>query len=717
MSLSTTANAPNVSLGTQSQNYLPTMPNPLTGAGITFTTTNSPPTGYSYINNGTVQNLYLIEMQEMGSQNYIPFLATNWGLWVETDIQTYGALFTTTDPNKTAGGGAVLIGHGFTSPSTPPCISTTDSSLSIPVVSSLPTGVPSGYAGELVNYNSVLYIYNGSSWVPVTTNFSGNYDTLFLLTANSPMTIGNLNAGNVGAVSLTLENGGNDDVVLTAGYNSSPANNYIIPKQANFTGLGTYNFPFAWLDATSVSCNNVVPSGGDNTGSVGVSTAMWQNMYTRNLIVGNYSVQEYLTFSIDSTGLNLIMTSSSSSGSIIPMQNKTLNLGSSSNPWSSIYCLGINFMNSGLTANSGFNYWTSTQVGEFTPSHGIASSGDLYTPTNLWCAGSVIFNPSSGANAYLIWVNNGVLGLLSDANVGVGSYTHNSHTYYLGALDAGAVYVNYVQPLNMNGVEITSGNGTNGFINLAFGSSTCSLQINGSAGSSGQVLTSQGTNANPIWQSITWSQITGANTSIAQYYEWTSITNTNTDGVLLNYNTGTQKTNGNWSAFQVFDGLTTQILGLTYTGTLGAVDVDPLGGNNTGGVGGGSSAWEGVVCHTLYYDTQSQGSYDEYDDLAIVKGIKSKTVTVNGKTKQIINPDSLSLLRPEIDPQHHILSDPNMVNYYDVGKIHGFTFGCLKRIALKLDEHEASFEELAKLQAEVNDLRSQIQVLKGKNTS
>ncbi len=90
------------------------------------------PQGASYPDSNN-QALFFVEMQDMGGTGFIPFLATQWGLWVERDIQTYGALMTTSDPYKSvspgAGGGAILIGHGLYQTTTPPLISLTDSDI------------------------------------------------------------------------------------------------------------------------------------------------------------------------------------------------------------------------------------------------------------------------------------------------------------------------------------------------------------------------------------------------------------------------------------------------------------------------------------------------------------------------------------------------------------------------------------------------------------
>ncbi len=88
---------------------------------ILFKHTGSPYTAYA--------NIYMVMLPDPINPNeYGPLIAIDRGLFVEKDIQTYGALFTSSDPVKGTGGGAVLIGHGFYgNPSFPPCIVVTDS--------------------------------------------------------------------------------------------------------------------------------------------------------------------------------------------------------------------------------------------------------------------------------------------------------------------------------------------------------------------------------------------------------------------------------------------------------------------------------------------------------------------------------------------------------------------------------------------------------------
>jgi hypothetical protein len=143
MSLTATGNASDV-LTPANQRYLPNMWTylPYNECYVKFQSSktqpgsdgNPPgqqlPQGAAYRDSNN-QSLFFVEMQEMGGTNFIPFLGTQWGLWVERDIQTYGAIMTTSDPYKSvspgAGGGAILIGHGMYATTTPPLISLTDS--------------------------------------------------------------------------------------------------------------------------------------------------------------------------------------------------------------------------------------------------------------------------------------------------------------------------------------------------------------------------------------------------------------------------------------------------------------------------------------------------------------------------------------------------------------------------------------------------------------
>ncbi len=290
-------------------------------------------------------NLFVI--YDPDTPNPAPLLMTDQGFVVKKDISAGGEVMSEQ--------GALILGYGWTgsgSPTalSPPLIQLFSSNMPIQSGANFPTGM-NNQAGALFNKNGVLYIWSGNTnignngWIESeTTDFSGFYDTLFLLTNN--------------------------------GY--TPAN----------------------LDLGNLTCHSAVEPGSDNTSSIGTSTNMFQNMYTRSLIIGNNSItptREYLTFSIDNTyGTILTMTSSSSSGSIIPAQSKTLNLGSSSNPWSNIYSQSLTVNNPSstpLSINSG-----SSSVLACDSSGDLTLAGWANIGGGLTAAGNLTLN--GGANTY-----------------------------------------------------------------------------------------------------------------------------------------------------------------------------------------------------------------------------------------------------------------------------------------------------------------------------
>jgi hypothetical protein len=131
------------------------------------------------------------------------------------------------------------------------------------------------------------------------------------------------------------------------------------------------------------------------------------------------------------------------------------------------------------------------------------------------------------------------------------------------------------------------------------------------------------------------------------------------------------------------------------------------------GLGSGSNRWAGIVVHDIWYGNAYDG-YDAIDDLAYVKQIKTMTITENGKTRQVIDPETLELFKAEVDPTHPIRKDSKIADCIDMSKIMGFILCCQKAVAVKLDEHDASFAEVANLKDEIADIRAQVQTLQGK---
>lgn len=120
----------------------------------------------------------------------------------------------------------------------------------------------------------------------------------------------------------------------------------------------------------------------------------------------------------------------------------------------------------GFTTGANFCAWSSTLyndngVGTRSTVYGIQSSGDVYIPNSLQVAGNVQFSYGNGSVS-LIWANTWVLSLIANGTDSNGqsspfAYTCNKdprtgatvtpYTAYFGALDCGAVYCQYVQPI------------------------------------------------------------------------------------------------------------------------------------------------------------------------------------------------------------------------------------------------------------------------------
>jgi len=132
------------------------------------------------------------------------YLEITQGLLAE-DIVAYGFLGTATDPNKQAGGGAILIGHGLTAPSCPPYISMTDSDKHLDQYSNDPSTTIDGYFYVNTTSNTIRRHrqYPTATWETVGPVGSIYYDTLYLFNKINPtLALGNLYLGTVYATNL-----------------------------------------------------------------------------------------------------------------------------------------------------------------------------------------------------------------------------------------------------------------------------------------------------------------------------------------------------------------------------------------------------------------------------------------------------------------------------------------------------------------------------------
>jgi hypothetical protein len=150
---------------------------------------------------GKHASLFLVMVPDMDGSAYAPFIATDEGLFVEKDIQTYGALMTQTDPSKSAGGGAILIGHGFTASSCPPYITLIDSNIAMDTFWQAPTSTINGYFYINTQTNTIERHDNINGWTTIGPAGSYFFDTLYLF-QNDAKTLGNLYLGAVYATYL-----------------------------------------------------------------------------------------------------------------------------------------------------------------------------------------------------------------------------------------------------------------------------------------------------------------------------------------------------------------------------------------------------------------------------------------------------------------------------------------------------------------------------------
>jgi Chaperone of endosialidase len=211
VSNSTTINGTAPDVLALSPRCLPTMPTNLSGfPSIKFQNIKNTPSDPgvpqgAYYEDASPQSLFLTEMQDMGGTGFIQFLATNYGLWVQKDIETYGAFMTASDPSRGSGGGAIQIGHGFTSTTDDSAIILTDT-----------IGGGSGATATLTVTNGVI------TMAPVT-NQGNNY------------TFADITVGGTGAVLTPIITSGQiQSVTVVHG-----GQNYVNSDSVNIKGDGS----------------------------------------------------------------------------------------------------------------------------------------------------------------------------------------------------------------------------------------------------------------------------------------------------------------------------------------------------------------------------------------------------------------------------------------------------------------------------------------------
>lgn len=237
-------------------------------------------------------SLFLVMVQDPAyPNNYLPILATDHGLWVEKDIQTYGALFTSSDPGKGSGGGAIMMGHGFKSATAHPEFILTDT-----------TGGGSGATATLTVSNGVITavnVTNGGSnytFADVTVN-SGTGSGARLAPVIESGVIQNINVydggtGYSGSDTVSITNDPHDTLYLTQ-MDASPANLDL----GNLTATTVFTNDIKVHSGDLTLHPTVIFNGGikssfnpttDNTYGLGSGSHAWQGVVAYTIYADDY---------------------------------------------------------------------------------------------------------------------------------------------------------------------------------------------------------------------------------------------------------------------------------------------------------------------------------------------------------------------------------------------------------------------------------------------
>lgn len=100
-------------------------------------------------------------------------------------------------------------------------------------------------------------------------------------------------------------------------------------------------------------------------------------------------------------------------------------------------------------------------------------------------------------------------------------------------------------------------------------------------------------------------------------------------------------------------------------------------GHETRNCGYSNKAWLQVVAKNLYSDDGSVGSYQHHDDLALLKGIKSKK-----------NEDGRDVLDAASLPEELFIENDNKQRFVNVGGLHGLSIGIMKALLAKIEALE-----------------------------
>ena len=210
------------------------------------------------------------------------------------------------------------------------------------------------------------------------------------------------------------------------------------------------------------------------------------------------------------------------------------------------------------------------------------------------------------------------------------------------------------------------------------------LSFNGSVGSAGQVLTSNGAGQLPTWQSITWNGGTVTSSITAPFLKVTAnngalqMGDSTTTYLSTSYNDDDSKITAHYRNLKI-DVDSGKHIGINSEVRFGGDIWNYNAGGNgseSGWVGTSGHRWRGAYIRTVH--TVGGGAYDEYDDLAIIKlwGVENPKLPDDYVgTKKPAENDPFSMLRSSEDD-----------SYFNLGELVSFNMCVSRRLAEKHDE-------------------------------
>jgi hypothetical protein len=304
-----------------------------------------------------------------------------------------------------------------------------------------------------------------------TSNVSGlnvsvsNLTTTNTLTVNATAIIGTINAGNISTT-------GN----ISAGANLYATGNLTVTGNA---AVGNLNVGAVVAVGAISTTDNLTVTGNITSGNISTG----RGTFSGNVSSGNLSTSGNLTVGANTSVSNLAITGNIT-GALLPSANVTYNLGSPTQRWKDLYL-------SGSTIYLGAAGTLSTDV-----NGALSISGNLSTTANVISGNSITGNLSATGNADVtgnviagnVYANSGTVG----ASKLAGSLTTAAqpNVTSVGRLTDLAVGNSTVYSTFGNGTISANSVSVAGNIYLT---TTTPININGSVGVNGQVLSTTGT--------------------------------------------------------------------------------------------------------------------------------------------------------------------------------------------------------------------------------